>query len=78
VKLNTETLKDEVTRRGWGWSQDRDGWCISARGATATCISTKGPLSPEAIPTDDHPRLYVGGTIDAVVELVRIIAACGE
>ena len=78
MKLNTETLKDEVTRRGWFWSEDRDGWCIAAREANATCINTKGPLSPDAIPTDGYPRLYISGKIDAVVELNQIIAACGE
>jgi len=78
VKLNTETLKDEVTRRGWTWSADADGWCIVTPDATATCINTKGPLSPEAIPTEGYPRLYVSGRIDKVVDVLQVLAACGE
>lgn len=78
MRINTETLRDEVRARGWVWNADADGWNIVAPDATATCINTKGPLSPEAIPTDGYPRLYTCGKIDKALELNRMIESCDD
>jgi hypothetical protein len=78
MRINFAALIDEVRSRGWIFQRDADGWNISTPDVTASCINTKGPLSPEAIPTDGYPRLYVNGRVDKVVELVQLVAACEE
>jgi hypothetical protein len=78
MRLNFASLIDEVRSRGWIWAQDFDGWNISTPEVTASCINTKGPMSPESIPAEAYPRLYVNGRVDKVVELVQLVAACEE
>ena len=47
-----------------------------SRGATASYVERKTTKSPELIPADDYPRLYVNGNAEAVLELIQLVAAC--
>jgi len=78
MRIDFSTLIDEVHAKGWSFVRDNDGWNIVTPDVVATCINTKGPMSPESIPTESYPRLYVNGRIDKVVELVQLVAACEE
>lgn len=76
MNINTSELKRRADEKGWTMTRDKDGWSIFAHDATATCIPAKGACSPECVPTESYPRLYVTGHAPRVVELVRLIELC--